>query len=318
MMKKFKILLMMAFFALALSGRSYAQEDVDINEAIRLYNDAVTALNDKNFTTALDNAQKALKIATASEAEEAVATKQNIENLIPKIYYGEGRQLATDKKYDEALVVLQKAVDAATKYNDTEVKDAAEGLIPQLLLVNANTLLSSQKFAEAVAAYEKVIAVIPDEANAYLGLGQAQIRLNSEDAAVATLEKASQLGAKDASKLLTNIFLKKAVAGQASKKWNDVYTNAEKALSYDEDNVNGNKLLGAAAIQLKKWDTAITVYEKLLPTEKNPDNTIYSLAMAYDAKGNKAKACENFKKLVTSSNAQIKAYAEAKVKELCN
>ena len=312
-MKTFKFLLTTAFIGLAFYSQSYAQ---DINDAIKLYNDAATAFGERDFKSALTQAQAALEIASASEAEEAAAAKQNIENLIPKIYYGEARQMVADRKFDEALPALQKTIEIAGKYKDMETQESAEGLIPQVMGAYAQSLLAAQKFAEAIPVYEELLKLTPNDAVAYLNIGQAQARLNKEEEAIAAYEKASQLGSKDAEKLMVNVYLRKAIADQTAKKWSDVYANAEKAISYDADNVNGNKLLGAAAIELKRWDAAIAAYEKVLPSETNPDNTNYALARAYEAKGNKAKACESYKKI--TANPNFKAYAEAKVKELCN
>jgi len=310
-----KKILLTSLCIAACSLFAIAQEETDINEAVRLYNDAATALAGKDFKTALTNAKQALQIATVSEDEEAADTKQKIEGLIPKIHYAEAIQFIDDKNYDAAITALNTTIEVATQYNNDEFKGLANKYIPQVLLIIANELLSAEKFAEAIPAYEKVLAVTPNDETAYLRIGQAHLKLGNETEAIAAFEKANELGSKDATKQLATLFLNKSITANSAKKWNDVVTNAQKSLSYDANNTTACKLLGLSAIQLKKWDVAIENLEKILPSERNPDNTIFNLATAYESKGNKAKACENFRKIV--SNATYKAYAETKVKALC-
>ena len=310
-MKKF----LLTGLCIALCGGFALAQETDLNEAIKMYNEAAVALNAQEYAKALESAQKALEIAKVVEDEEAVSVKENIESLIPKIVFAEARQLVVDKDYEKAAPALLKAVEVANQYNDESTKQAAEDLIPQVAMAQANSLLSAEQYELAIEAYKKVLAINANDDVVYLRIGQAQSRLDNEAAAVAAFEKAAELGSQDAGKQLANLYLRKAAAANSAKKFDDALTNAQKTLEYDETNATAVKLLAVAAVQLKKWDIAIPNLEKVIPSEKNPDNMIYNLATAYEARGNKAKACENYKKIV--GNATFKAYAEAKVKELC-
>jgi len=308
--------ILLSCLCIALCGTYVFAQDLGINEAIKMYNEAAGALNSQEYAKALENAKQALEIIKTLDAEEAGELKGDIENLIPKISFGEARQLVVDKEYEKALVALQEASKAAELYNDANIKSSIAELLPQVMMGHANALLSTDKYAEAVEEYQKILAAEPNNETVYLRIGQAQSRLNNEAEAIAAFEKASELGSPEAEKQLGTVYLKKAAAASKDKNYKDALTNAQKTLEYDATNATAIKLLASAAVQLKNWDVAIPNLEKIIPSEKNPDNFIYNLAMAYDAKGNKAKACENFKKIV--GNATFKAYAEAKVKELCN
>ena len=300
--------ILLSCLCIALCGTYVFAQDLGINEAIKMYNEAAGALNSQEYAKALENAKQALEIIKTLDAEEAGELKGDLENLIPKILYGEARQLI-NKENEKALVALQEASKAAELYNDADIKKATEGLIPQVMM-------SLDKYAEAVEEYQKILANDPNNETAYFQIGQAQSRLNNEAEAIAAFEKASELGSPEAEKQLGTVYWKKAVAANTAKNYKEVLTNAQKTLEYDATNTPATRLLASTAIRLKNWDVAIPNLEKIIPSEKNPDDFIYNLALAYDAKGNKAKACENFKKI--AGNAKFKAYAEAKVKELCN
>ena len=65
-----------------------------------------------------------------------------------------------------------------------------------------------------------------------------------------------------------------------------------------------------AAFNLKKYDECIS-----LLAGDNSTNAKYYLARAYEAKGDNAKACENYKAIVADKN--FGEYAKSKVTALC-
>ncbi len=313
-----KILLTSLCIACCSVFASAQEPEIDLNDVIKTYNETAVAFNNKDFNTALVKAQETLKLAAASTEPRADTTRMNIENLIPRIYYAKALQLANDKKYADALMVLDTTRQAATQYKNDDIKDSADGLVLQVLTASAHELLSDEKYAEAAATYEKIIAITPNDSEAHFRLGQAQMKLGNETAAITTLQKAKELGSEDAGKQLAILYLNKAITANSAKKWNDVMANAEKALTYDAENATATRLLGNAAVQVKKWDIAIENLEKVVPADVSNNqaaNIINNLAMSYEAKGNKAKACEYYKKI--TGNATFKAFAGAKVKELC-
>jgi tetratricopeptide (TPR) repeat protein len=316
-MKKF---LLTSLCAVLCGGFAFAQ---DINEAIELYNAGVKAYQEKNYELAVQSIEKALSIALSVEAEETVTVKENCESIIPTLYLAQARDYAAAKKTDEAIAALNKAAETAEKYGSEDVKESADKLYPQIYTSAGTTYFNDKKYMEAVEMFKKVLEYTPGNSTIQLRIGQAYAQAKDDDNAITELtaarELASQTGnagnASNAGKLLARIYFSRAVMAQRADKWEEAFAQASLSMEQDNTNTQAAKLLGSAAVQLKKWDEAIENLEKILPEEKNPDNTIYSLAMAYEAKGNSAKACENYRKI--TGNPTFKAYAEAKVKELC-
>jgi tetratricopeptide (TPR) repeat protein len=285
----------------------------DVAAATELFNSGVTASNAKNYTLAIDNFNKALKMAEGL-GEEGASIVKDSKDLIPKLYLYSGQDLAAAKKADESIVQLNKAVEVAKLYGNADVEKEATALIPKVLEADAVDYLNNGMFPEAIEAYKKVIALNPNNGEAYLGMGVAESKLNNETGAIEDFSKAIELGDKEnAPKQIANIYLKKASAAYSVKGWAAVLENAKKANTYSESST-ALKLAGLAATNLKKYDDAITSLNAYLaaePTAKDRDNMYYYLAGAYEAKANVAKACEFYKKII--SNPTFKAAAEYKV-----
>ncbi|MDR0295010.1 MAG: tetratricopeptide repeat protein [Prevotellaceae bacterium] len=320
-MKIFKTLTVTAFFAFFSLGCLSAQ---DLSEAVELYNGAIKAFQESQYTQAISDIEKALQIATAVEDDEqALDIKANCEKIIPQFYFSYAKQQIKDKEYAEALQILNKTMGLAEKYNDDEVLISAEDLTPQVYIAKGSVDVEAGNIEEGIAAYRTALELDKNNSTIYLRIAMAQ-RANDEAGALTSFDQLIAMeGAKPddvatAKKQASNIYLKRAAAAQPAKKWNEMYENAQKAAGYDNSNTQTFKLLGMSAIELKKWKDAISAYEAVLsaePNAKDKNTTIYRLGMAYENSNNKAKACGFYKQIV--GDAQFKAFAEQKVKELC-
>ena len=79
-------------------------------------------------------------------------------------------------------------------------------------------------------------------------------------------------------------------------------------------NPTAMQIAGTAALALKNYPAAIENFEGFVaanPTAKNADQIRYQLATAYEATGNKADACVQYKAIM--SNPQFKEFATHKV-----
>ncbi|MDX9782632.1 MAG: tetratricopeptide repeat protein [Bacteroidales bacterium] len=310
-MKQFKTFLAICAVALLSIGNVQAQ---DLAAATETYNAAATSLNDGNYISALENFNKALKMLEGL-GEEGQTMLAEAKSIIPQIHLRYGKELAASKDIDNAVLQLRKAIETGKSYSVKDVVTEATDLLPQVLMADANALLNEGKFAEAVVEYGKVLKADPENGTAYLRIGMAQSRLDKEAEAVAAFEKASELGEKEnASKQLSVIYLKKSATFLGSKNWTGAFENALKSNDYNESG-QSLKIMGLAAVQLKKFDQAIDALEKyyaMNTNAKDKSSTLYNLATAYEGKGNNAKACGYYKQILTDPT--YKQIAEYKVK----
>lgn len=292
-------------------GSVYGQ---DLAAATELFNAGGTALNTNNYAGALDSFNKAAKMLEGLGDAGAPLLKE-CKNILPQIHLRYGKELAANRDIDNAIVQLKSAIETAKANSMTDVATEATELLPQVLMVDATSYLNEGKFTEAVAGYQKVLTVDPNNSTAYLRIGMCESRLNNDEGAVAAFEKAIALGDKgEASKQLSVVYLKRSAAAIKTKVWADVYSNAKKSNQYAVSG-QANKLVGISAIELKKFDEAIAALDSYMAENldaKEKNYTIYKLAVAYEGKNNTAKACGYYKQLLTDPT--YKATAEYKVK----
>ena len=285
----------------------------DMESATALYNEGATALNAGDKETALGYFEEALSQAEliGPEAEElAYNCKRNIPTLINAM----GKELAAANELDAAIETLNKAVEKANEYGQEDIAADAQSLIPQLYMQKGNLALNQKNYTEAMECYQKVVEINPNDANGYLRLGQAASRADQNDAAIAALTKAAELGQeKAANKEMATLYLSTAAEVLKAKDYQGAYDNAKKSLDI-LPTPTAMQIAGTAALQLKNYDDAIANFEGFLtasPNARNADQIKYQLATAYEAKGDKAGACENYKAIL--NNPQFAEYAKHKV-----
>ena len=135
----------------------------DMESATALYNEGATALNAGDKETALGYFEEALAQAEliGPEAEElAFNCKRNIPTLINAM----GKELAAANEIDAAIEMLNKAVEKANEYGQDDIAADAQGLIPQLYMQQGNILLNQKNYPAAMAAYQKVVELNPNDA----------------------------------------------------------------------------------------------------------------------------------------------------------
>ena len=94
--------------------------------------------------------------------------------------------------------IMGKVMESAT----SEIVEEAKSLVPNVYMRKGSTLLKEKNFAGAAAALSEVTKLTPEDGMAFLLLGQAQMQAGSPEA-IASLEKANELGETQAVKLLS-------------------------------------------------------------------------------------------------------------------
>ena len=304
-MKKIAKILAVMAVALTFSLSASAQ---DMAQATEMYNAAIEAYGNGDATSALEGFQKALAAAEAL-GEEGATLATDCKNVIPKVYLKLGKDAFNAKDFTKAVEFLANAEKLATEAAQEETVADVKEVMPQVYLAAGNALLNEKKFAEAAAEYQKAIDLNGENGVAWLRLGMSKSNAGDVEGAVAAFAKASEFGQKDAAdKQLGNIYGKAAQAAYKAKNFAGTLENVLKANEYGFTKLNVYG--GMAAFNLKKYDQCITLLEG-----DNSVNAKYYLARAYEAKGDNAKACENYKAIASDKN--FGAYATSKVGTLC-
>ena len=302
------------FTAAVLSaGMASAQ---DINQATENYNNGAMELQMGNNDAAITYFQTALEMAEAL-GEEGAEVATNCRNIIPAVYLSTAKEQIKAKNYDAAVEQLNKAIEAAEKYENADVTADANELMPQVFVSKGNDFLTAKNFAEAEAAYNKAIELDATNGMAYFRLGQALASQNKTAEAEAAYVKAAENGQeKNAYKQLSNMYVKLAQASNKAKKYEEVLDYAAKSNQYLE-NANAYRFAAGAAQQLGKNADCIANYEKYLelsPNAKDAGGVKFTIAALYQQAGDKAKAKEYYQAVAT--DPQYGASAQEQLKTL--
>lgn len=310
-----KIILTLAAVVLA-AGFVNAQ---DLASATETYNNAAELLSMGKKTEALAGFQQALADGE-SLGDEAADLVTNCKNVIPNLLLSIGKEMFNDKDYDGALSKINEAASLAKEYGDSEVADEAASLVPVIssgkTLAAGTAALSAKDYTKAVESFNSVLASDPTNGVAALRLVQCYTSLDDIDNAKKALAVAEENGQGDnAKKVLGGALLKKAAASLKAGKNADAMSQAAEAAEYAQ-NAQAYLVAGQAATKLSKNADAIKYYEQYLeaaPTAKNAGAITFTVAALYQQAGNKAKAIENYKKILSDATygAQAKAQVDA-------
>ncbi|MFA6593204.1 MAG: tetratricopeptide repeat protein [Bacteroidales bacterium] len=292
----------------------------DLSQAVETYNNGASSLMAGDKTSALNYFQQALTLGQAcgAEGEELVG---NCKNAIPGVILSIGKELFNNKDINGAIAKVQEAAKTAKEYGVADVEKEANELLSQMKTLDSmnagNTALTAKNFTEAAKIFKEVLAADTTNANAAIRLGQALTGLGDADGAIDAYKHAAYNGQMDIAKgQIANVYLKKAVSELKAGKYAQAITSAETGNTY-EDDAQSYLIIGQANQKLGKNSNAIEAFEKyvsLKPTSKNASAITYTVAALYQQAGNKAKAIENYKKIL--SDAKFGATAKQMVDAL--
>ena len=306
--------LLVVFVALGFAALASAQ---DFNAAIDVFNAGATALEGGNKVEALAQFRSALTQFEACEGDEAAEMIDKCKDIIPNTLLSIAKEQINEADYDKAIASLAEVQTIAKEFGKDEIVADAAALVPNVYLRKGSTLLKDKDFAGAAAAFKEVVALTPEDGQAFLLLGQAQMQNNDLSAATEALEKAAELGKADqANKLLSTAYLKEGQAALKAKKFADAIAALEKSNGYVES-ANAYKLLASAQTQAGKSKDAIASYKKYLevsPNAKDAADIMFTIAATAQKAGDKATAKEYYNKL--TGDAKYGAQAAAQLKAL--
>ena len=285
----------------------------DYNAAVDAFNAGAQAL-ESNKTEALASFRSALEQAQALEGDEAADLVAKCKEAIPGVLMSIAKEKINEGAYDEALTALAETEAVATEYEAAAVAEEAKTLVPNVYMRKGSTLLKEKDFAGAAVALEEVTKLTPEDSKAFLLLGQAQLQSGASAAAIASLEKANELGEAQAAKLLSTTYLKQGQALLKCGKAAEAIEALEKSNSYVES-ANAYKLIASAYTKSGKSAKAIEAYKKYLevsPNAKDADDILFTIAATAQKAGDKATAKEYYGKLTGSAKYAAQAAAQLK------
>lgn len=306
LMKRLSVMAAALVFATALSAQSR-------DEIVKVYNAGVKAIQ-----TNIDSAIMAFEnVVTMSEkaGESANDLKEKAIQVLPGLHLRSATTKFTEKKPAAEIVRASKrAIASAEKHGNTQVKENAGKVLSQAYSRMATEYFSKKDYDNALATFDSVLAVIPDNLPAIYNKALIHRTKNNAEALGETvdlyLSKAdpNDKGAKQASQMALEYF--RAAGSQANQENNldKALELLDKAAKYGEDK-DLNYYYADVYNKKKDFDKGAEFAQKGLALETGNAEAkakfYYQLAVAQSGKGQNAEACESFK------NAMYGPFAEA-------
>ena len=320
-MRKFVLLVV------ALMGFSVAFAQSDVLAVAQEANDALAA---KNYAKATELLEKVIAEGAESEEDAVLEQVNSAKKNLPIAYFYVGRTAAAaaqkaatpeakDAKYAEAIAVLNTAIEKATMYKNTTVKNNAGRMLGMVYqsqggeyFNNGNYEKAAEIFAKGYEADKKNTAMALNLAESYFKMDKYAegVKICSEVAALPAGQKydAAIADAKAKIAMYTN---NKIAQLQQANDFDGIIAMAETL----EDKALAQKITVQAYLLKKDYGKVIELGEAAAEAqadEADKSSVYFQLGTAYNSKEQKDKAIAALKKVTAgpSVDAAKAALAE--------
>ncbi len=298
------------FFGLNVSAQS-------VSDAGNLYNQANQQFKNKAFGPAVKLYEQALQTCKMV-GPDAMELQTQVESQLAQAYFWNGISFYQKKQFDNAITQLQKSSKMAVKVNNTKFKGLATTYTARVYASKGNTFLMQKKYADAGAQYDAALKVDPNSINAYFGKSlMAKEQKNLDKMAtlvkkVGTLIHTNSKGSQiygQARRMAFGAFLNTGAVEIQKENYKGALTDFSKAKEFYAGSATLYYYIAVANVKLKKWDAAIANGRKALTMERNSKSDIhFTLGQAYQGKGLKTNACNEFKNVKSGPNVAAAKY----------
>ena len=304
--------------AVALMGFTAAFAQTDVLAVAQEANDALGA---KNYAKAVELLEKVIAGGAESEDEAILEQVNSAKKNLPIAYFRVGQSAASaaqkltdaaaqSAKYDEAIAALDKAMQTGSSYKVVAAVNNAKKMKGMVYNAQAAAPFNAGDYEKAAELFAKAYEADKTSNSAALNLAESYFKLDkyaegvkvcSEVAALPAGQKNDAAIAQAKAKI-TQYTNNKIAALQQANDFDGIIAMAETI----ENQALAQKLMVQAYFLKKDYDKVIEIGDAAaeLQTEPADQSAVYfNLASSYNAKENKAKAIETFKKVTAEPYA---------------
>ena len=213
----------------------------------------------------------------AKQAAEQAKQEKQFKGL--KQYFEQGNTLYNQGQYKEAAAAFAQALPLAKDKN-----------VPVVLSRLADSYSKAKEYDQAVATYQKALALTPEDAALHNNLGSVYASTGKLPEAQAEFEKAATLDPTNAGRYYFNV----GAIMYNSGKMDEALTAFKKVISLDPKNaqayyLEGQALMGKATMtpdgKVKAPDGTVEAFQQYLKLDPNGPNAAAAKAMIATIKG---------------------------------
>ena len=266
-------------------------------------------INNKKLVEAIPVVEEVIKMGQAVGAD-AVDITSEAQKLLPKLFLQKGVESVRAQKLDEAIAAFEKAENLADLQGDVMTTRQAGRFVSNIYMSIGITSFNAKDYTKALESFQKGLKQDPENiqlayftAKSYAEMGQLEqaMELYKQVIAAGTENSKYAKQATDAKADMDNYML---VAASEAAQAGDI----EKVQTYVAavpENADANLLLIQTANNLKKYDVVVAkgadAYAAQTDDTKKSD-VAFLIGVAYQNKGNNAKAAEWLRKVTAGSN----------------
>lgn len=200
---------------------------------------------------------------------------------------------------------INKISDAEKFYSNFANQQSQRVTISNFTYGRAMGFLQNGKYEQAIQDLKQVVAVQPDNVDAYNYMGNAYLKLNKTSEAIATFTLAARLNpaAPDSYNNLANAYLQ-------ANNYDAAETQLKRAAQLDPRATYAPYTLGQLYVQTNRFQEAQGLFEQVVKLAPDDPNAHYGLGLAYNKLGRYDDAVPELQQAVSLKKDFAAAYYE--------
>ncbi len=310
-MNKIKFLLALGAALCISAASASAQTLTDVNTK---YNEAVALIKEKHYDQAIPVLEATIEMGF-SAGPEASNTITQAQNLLPECYLREGKALCSQRKFEEGIVSLTKAVELGELYGNQNVVRNGSEAISQAYLLLGDSAYKAKDYPRAIEYFAKGYEVSPTNTELALYLAESYaesgdldngLRIYREVAALEARHSRYKEAADKAKKNIVYYLTLRAgeLAGQGRVE--DAYSMLGDILANDAGNADIHLLRVQTAVNASQWGRIVEWGEQaaaLQPTPERQSDVYFFIGVAHQNSDNVPAAIAAYRKVTSGPNA---------------
>ena len=277
------------------------------NELIAKFNEGITALQSKDYASALTAFETFVENGADSEDATVLSSVAQAKKYVPSCYLNLGMKNASTKNFDKAIELLNEGIMKAELYGESQAMAKLKTALAKVYQVQGGIAFNEKNYATAAEVFAKGYEANPRNTDMALNLAMSYCELGQFEQGmevyrnVAAMNPSRYADAIAKAKEMMALYTNNQVAKLQSEGNNDgVIELAEKMLAEDPASGLAEKIRLQAYAVKKDYDKVIELGETAAlaqATEEDKSDVYNMIGAAYNAKynagGNKDEALKN-------------------------
>lgn len=298
----------------ALQGQ--AKEDV-----IKSFNKAFELAQSEKHMEAFNSFKETISLADQVGADVA-DIKEKAEGQLAPLMFKHAGGLYQGGDVEGAIEAFSESKTLAEQYGNESLAQKSGNVMMKIYNNLGTRMYKAEKYDEAIAHYEKALAINGNYDAAIFNVAEALNKQNKREEAIAMLDKARKSGESTNRSSVVRKANRKAAeylifwGSNAIQKesYNDAENYLTQALLFDAESADAYYRMAELAVKQSRFNEAVDNAKQALEFEKGPKaekaKIYFILGEAYQYQGNKVSACDAFE---NAAFGRFKASAEHKM-----